>query len=285
MSYNTVSFRHLQDNPNSLIQEADSYFESLFDSLELAVSGELDPNIQDSVGLVSYIVASTNPPPPEIKRLYDEIAPIMEGLIDVVVSAVLKSAGNDDQKKHDPAIWQPPINAIFKSFCGGVSVGKKFYDQKIVGVEIATKYLNILIGAAVSQGAAWQSFGTYLLSEGETIRFQASGKENGYLYASISIVHNIFQAKDGKWLYVPSFNIYFTKFSRETFKLTRACNSIDQFRFKFDFDVMIGNFMVANWHKSPDFQEKVSDFIKKYKKTSIKGSENYFEGIFESTQE
>jgi hypothetical protein len=281
MSCNAVSFRHLQDNPHSLIQEADSYF----DSLELGVSGELDPNIQDSDGLVSYIVATTNPPPAEIKSLYDEIVPVMEGFIDVLVSSVLKIAGDDDLKKHDPAIWKKPIEAIFSAFFGGLKIAQQSYDKKIVGVEIPTTYLNILMEASVSEEDAWQSFGTYLSSEGETMRALAIDQGNEYLYAIVSIVHDIFQAADRRWIYVPKFKIYFTKFSRETFKLTRACDSKDKFRFKFALNVMIGTFMVETWKHSPDFQKNVHNFIKKYKQTSIKDSENYFEGMFESTQE
>lgn len=285
MSYHAASFRHLQDNFNFSIQEADLYFESLADSIGLGMPKELDPNIQDSGGLVSYIVASTNPPPPQIKELYDEIVPVMEGLIDVVVSAVLKSAGNDDPKKHDPSSWKTPMEMMMSLFCGGRSQGTQFYDHEIVGVEVPSKFLNILIEEVVSQGAALDSFAKFLQSQGETMRAEASGKGNGYLYAIVSIVHKIFQAADGRWLYGPEFKICFTKFSRETFKLTNACASSKQFRFQFDLEIISGVFMVETWKTNLEFQKLVREFINKYKQTSIKDSENYFEEIFESIQE
>ncbi|HYE75898.1 MAG TPA: hypothetical protein VEF04_21315, partial [Blastocatellia bacterium] len=147
-----LSNRFLQDDPTALIKQASSYFDSL--GLADVQAGDLDPNIQDSDGLVSYVVASTNPPPKEIKELYEEVAPVMEGLTNVVVSAILKQAGTDDAKKHDPKLWEAPMQAMTKAFCAGFSQEKKQYNQQIRGVEVSTKFLNILIDAVVSEGTA-----------------------------------------------------------------------------------------------------------------------------------
>lgn len=283
MPSKAASFRYHHSNPalSLLIPEAHSYF----DSLGLAELGGLDPNMQDSDGLVSYIVASSNPPPQEIKDLYDQIAPVMEGLTNVVTSAVIKQAGTDDTKKHDPATWKAPMQAMTKAFCAGFSVEEKQYNKTVRGVEVATSFINILIEAAVSQGAALASFAKFLESQGETMRLQASDEGDHYLYACVSIVHEIFQAADGRWIYVPKFKSYFTKFSRETFKLTAGCVSYTEYKFKFDLQVMTGAFMVESWKNFPSFRTAVRDFIDKFQKANIKDSENYFDGIFNSSQE
>jgi hypothetical protein len=280
MTSKAVSFRHHYSDPASsaLIEEAHSYF----DSLDLAQSGPLDPTIQDSNGLVSYIVVSSNPPPEEIKALYDQIAPIMEGLTNVVTSAVIIKAGTDDAKKHDPAIWQEPMQQMCKAFCGGFAMEQQNYNKTIRGVEVATSFLNILIEAAVSQGAALASFVKFLQSQGESMRFEAGSEGDKYLYASVSIIHEIFQAADGRWIYVPKFKCYYTKFTRETFKITSACGSYNSFKFAFDLQIFTGVFMVESWKNFPSFREKVKGFIEKFQKLNIDDSENYFDGIFES---
>lgn len=278
-----ASYRYHYSNSasSSLIEEAHSYF----DSLGLAKSGNLDPNMQDSDGLVSYVVVSSNPPPQEIKDLYDQIAPVMEGLTNVVTSAVIIQAGTDDNKKHNPDIWKTPMNQMCKAFCAGFSEESQSYNKTVKGVEVATSFLNILMEAAISQGAALSGFVKFLQSQGETMRAQSSSEGDGYLYASVSIVHEIFQATDGRWIYVPKFKSYFTKFSRETFKVTTSCGSYDSYKFNFDLQVMTGAFMVESWKNFPSFRDQVKKFIEKFQKANIKDSENYFDGIFNSSQE
>lgn len=79
---------------SALIHGARSYF----DALNLHTRDDADPTIQDSDGLVSYIVGSTIPPPEEIQELYDEIAPVMEGPTSVGTSAVLVLSRDDGEK-------------------------------------------------------------------------------------------------------------------------------------------------------------------------------------------
>lgn len=272
---------YLQDDPTNGIKIAHAYF----DQIGLAkTTGEYDPNIQDSDGLVSYIVATSNPVPEEMKSLYQEISPIMEGLSNVVVSAILKQAGTDPVKQHDPGTWRGPMQAMTKAFCGGFSETTKHYDQRIRGVDVATKFINILIDAVVSEGAALADFKKFLESQGETMRTEVSQGQNSYLYANIAITHEIFQASDGTWIYVPKFKSYFTQFNQETFKLTSACASYDSFKFYFDLDVMTGAFMVSSWKNSAEFRKQVNEFIEKFRKTNIADSSNYFDGIFDSKQ-
>jgi hypothetical protein len=276
---NPVSHRHFVDNPGRLVASASDYF----NSIGLAESGSLDPNIADSDGLVSYISGTTNPPT-EMQELYDQIKPIMEGLTNVVVSAVLKSAGTDIAKQHDPQTWRDPMRQMAKAFCSGFSESQQHYDQSVKGISIATKFINILLEAVVSEGAALANFAKFLTSQGDTIQAQISTGQQSYLYASVSICHEIFQTPDGRFIYVPKFKSYFTQFSQETLKISTACASFDSFRFLFDLNVMTGAFMVETWQSNPDFQKQVTDFINRFQKANIADSTNYFDGIFNSQQ-
>ncbi|EGR0686886.1 hypothetical protein ND925_06525 [Vibrio diabolicus] len=277
---NPIDPAYLTDDHSKKITLAHSYFESI--GVDQFKEGELDPNIQDSDGLVSYMVATSNPVPDEISKLYDEIAPIMEGLSNVVVSAILKQAGTDTEKKHDPATWRGPMQAMMKAFCSGFSETSKSYNQKVKGVEIANKFINIVLDAIVSEGAALNDFRKFLESQGETMRTEISAGANTYLYANVAIAHEIFQATDGRWIYVPKFKSYFTQFTQETFKITAGCASYDSFDFNFDLDIMTGAFMVNNWSSSEDFRKRTKEFIDRFQKANIADSSNYFDGIFES---
>jgi hypothetical protein len=276
-SPNATHPRHMHDDPLTLVATAHDYF----DSLGLAESGELNPNMQDGDGLVSFICGTTNPPEPVLK-LYDEVKPVVEGLTNVVVSAVLKQAGMDDKKKHDPLIWRGPMEAMMKGFCSTYSEAKQGYDQQVYGVEIATKFINIILDAVVAQGAALKDFTKFLQQQGDTMRTEISIGQKSYNYACVSIVHEIFGTPTGRYVYVPKFKSYFTRFTQDTFKVTSACASVDSFRFKFDLSIVTGGFMVETFQSNPDFRKKVQDFIDKFQKTNIADSENYFDRIFDS---
>jgi hypothetical protein len=279
----TNSGNYLIDDPKPSIEKAHEYFSGLKGPEFKA--GPFDPNIQDQDGLVSYLVASTNPPPTEIQKLYDEIAPVMEGLTNVVVSAILKIAGDDESKKHDPSVWRDPFQAMAKAFCGGFSQESKSYQQQVRGVEVASKMINIITDAVVNTGSAvFKGFVDFLTSQGEVIKAEISGTNNDYLYAAVTIVHEIFEASDGRFIYVPKFKSYFTKFNQETLKISTSCGSYNQYKFNFDLQIMTGAFMVNTWQSDKDFQTQVKDFIKKFQEANIQDSTNYFEGVFNSNQ-
>lgn len=282
MKTDKISHLYLYDDPSPRIQAAFDHFDTVLPQRSDERTATLNPNIQDSDGLVSYIVASSNPPPQEIKKLYDELRPIMEGLTNVVVSAVIKSAGTDPKKRHDPATWRAPMAAMVKAFCSGFSETTRSYDQRVRGVEVSSKFISILIEAVASQGAALADFTQFLTSQGQTIKAEVSTGQNSYLYACVSIVHEIFEASDGRWIYVPKFKSYFTRFSQETLKLTSSCASFSDFQFKFDLDIMTGAFMVGSWENFPAFRDKVRAFISRFQQANIEDSTNFFDGIFNS---
>ena len=268
------------DDPTPRIQESSAYF----DQLGLAeVEEDFDPNIQDGDGLVSYIVASTNPPPSEIRNLYDEIVPVMEGLSNVIVSALLKTAGSDDEKKHDPNIWEAPFKSVASAFCSGFSSEKKGYNQVVRGVEVASKVINIITDAVVgTNSAVFKGFVDFLESQGETIRLETSSRKENYQYSAVTIIHEIFEAVDGRWIYVPKLKSYFTEFTSETLKISSSCSSYTKYKFDFDLRVLTGAFQVGSWQSSKEFQDLTHEFIDKYRKTNIQESENFFDGIFNS---
>lgn len=264
-----------QDEFQLVLNDAQAYL----DGLRLADG--LDPNIADKDGLVTYINGSSNPPPPELVEERNKIAVVLEGLCSIVTAAVLTKAQGESQK-HDPAVWSEPLRRGLAPFISGYSDEQVKYQRTVRGVDVATQFLNILMAAVIEPGGALLSFKNFLAGQGQTIGLKGEGTKEGYKYACIGMVHEIFQIENGQWIYVPKIRMYFTSFNRETFKLSSACASYEDFKFDFQVQKLVAAFRIETWRQDEGFRKQVDDFIKKYTKLNIDQSENYFDGIFES---
>ncbi|WP_328914938.1 MULTISPECIES: hypothetical protein [unclassified Streptomyces] len=259
------------------LSEAQSYW----DSLGLG-NDPYDPNINDSDGLVTYINATTNNPPPELVKDRVAMSRVLEGLTGIVAAAVLKAAGSDDAAKHKPDLWTTPMEKGFAPFMGGFTSEITTYDRTVRGLDIATQFLNILIDAVSGEGGQLAAFKSFLTSQGETMRIYGGSSTESYQYACVGIVHEMFQVEDGEWVYVPKIRAYFTSFTKETWNISVGCASAQQFHFAFRVEKFVTPFKLETWRDEDWFREEVDNFINKYTKAQIDESENYFDGIFES---
>jgi hypothetical protein len=242
---------------------------------------DLDPTISDTNGLVTYINATTNPPPEELVKEREEISAVLEGLTGIIVSAVLETAGNDKEAKHKPELWEAPLRNGLHPFTGAVSSEVQVLNREVVGVEIATEFLTLLMDAVTEQGQALDGFKKFLEKQGRTIGIKGEKTEEGYRYACIGMVHEIFQV-DGHWQYVPKIRLYFTSFTRETFKVSSACASFEKIKFNFRLEKTVAAFKIATWRRKENFREEVEEFIEKFNRAQINKSEDYFNDIFKS---
>jgi hypothetical protein len=256
--------------------------ETYWDSLDLG-NDPYDPNIADSDGLVTYINATTNNPPPELVQVRQDMSRVLEGLTGIVAAAVLKTAGGDDAAKHKPDLWTTPMEKGLAPFMGGFSSEITTYDRTVVGVDIATQFLNILIDAVSGEGGQLTAFKNFLSSQGETMRIYGGDSAESYQYACVGIVHEMFQVEDGEWVYVPKIRAYFTSFTKETWSINVGCASAQKFHFAFRVEKFVTPFKLETWEDEDWFKQEVDDFIKKYTKAEIDKSENYFDGVFESS--
>jgi hypothetical protein len=258
------------------LQKATQYL----DGLRLA--DEYNPNIADKDGLVTYINGTSNPPPPELVEERKKIAVVLEGLCSVVTSAVLAKSGTDEKMKHDPKLWADPVRFGLTPFLSGYASEEVKYNRRVKGVEVATQFLNILIDAVAGAGQALDAFKKFLEGQGKTISIKGSATQEGYKYACIGMVHEVFQIEGGQWIYVPKIQMYFTHFTRKTFSISTSCASYEEIDFDFSVEKIIAPFKIETWRQDPDFKKQVDAFIKKYNKANIERSENYFDGIFNS---
>jgi virulence factor Evf-like protein len=255
------------------IQGARDYVSSL------NLSGEYDPHISDSDGLVTYINATTNPPPPELVEERDKVSAILEGLTGIVVAAVLQTAGDDQEKRHQPASWTNPMIYGLTPFMGGYSQETTTYDREFAGLELSVQFLNILMETVTNAGGALGSFKDFLEKQGDAIKLNGEHTQEGYKFATVGIVHDIFMV-DGRWTYLPKIRAYFTSFTRETFKVTSACASAEHIKFHFTMEKTVMPFKIQTWRDSDTFKAQVQKFIDDFTKAQIDQSASYFKGIF-----
>ncbi|MFI9152604.1 hypothetical protein [Streptomyces sp. NPDC053367] len=252
-----------------------------FEGVGLAASPP-DPDIADGDGLVSYINASTNPAPAHLVEEQKRLSTVLEGLTGLVTAAVLAGAEKGKHGKHEPEAWAEPVRKGLGPFISGINSEQVTYNRDVVGVEVANQFLNILMNAVTRESPALDSFRRFLAGQGETIRLQGEGKEEGYQYACIGMVHEIFQLADERWVYLPKIRCYFTRFTRSTFKVTAGCASASKFNFNFAVEKFVAPFKIQTWRDNEDFRKDVDDFIKRHTGAAIKQSDNYFDDIFDS---
>lgn len=241
-----------------------------------------NPNIADKDGLVTYINASTNPPPPKLIETQKKVSAVLEGLTGIIVAAVLKIANGDDKKKHDPALWNTVFERAVQPFFGPYSNSKEQYRNDVVGVDVATNFINFLLSAVVAEGPALAGLTRFLSNQGQSIRVQASKEVERYEYAIVSIIHEIFQQGQDDWVYIPKIKLYFTSFTRENYNITTSCGSYDHFAMNFDLIAITAAFQINTWESNKNFRDTLDRFIDKYTKAKIDDSENYLDTIFES---
>ena len=208
---------------------------------------------------------------------------MLEGLCNVVTSAVLAQAGADPAKRHESDLWAGPVEKGLKPFISGYASEEVEYRRDVRGVDVALQFLNILISAAGQAGGALTGFQAFLADQGKTISLQGSNTQEGYKYACIGMVHEVFQIEGDQWVYTPKIRMLFTRFTRETFRISTSCASYQQMKFNFEVRKIIAPFRIETWRQDEEFRGQVDAFIKKYTKVAIEESENYFDGIFNST--
>jgi len=262
------------------IAEAKSYFQRI----PLNDEPDLNPTIEDSDGFVSYILPVANNPPPDLMDDIKVLGGKLQALIGIVTAAVLSIADGDTKKLHDYATWAEPFTHLGQAWFSQFSASDRSENKEIEGIEVSTQFLELILDAALEEGAAMANFAKFLKSQGDSMRLQVEDSGEGYKYASLSIVHEVFELPDGTWEYVPKLRCFWTQFTKDTFEITSGCGSVDRFRFQFDAKQMAGVFNYQLWKGDVNYRKKLDDFINDLQDARIGKSKNYFEGVFASRQ-
>jgi hypothetical protein len=246
---------------------------------------DLDATISDKDGLVTYINASSNTPPPQLEEEQKKISAILEGLTGILTAVVILDAGKDTAKKHDPNLWNSNFDLGLQPFFAGYSFKQEKYYKKTKGIEVAKDFIQYLLSAVVTQGAALADFTRFLGTQGESMQASTGGEGDSYKYAIISMVHEIFESSPGQWKYVPKIKYYFTSFSTRSFEITTSCGSYREYEMNFELQVLTASFKIDTWRTEQWFKDEVSSFIKEFTQAKISDSKNHFKEKFQSKKQ
>ena len=188
----------------------------------------------------------------------EDLNAVIESLSNILIAAVLKHAGEDDEKKVSPDNWMQGFNAMAALFFSSYSVEELDYNEKKVGQEVVEKVIKI--GFDVNgqpSGNLKTAIEKYLQKQGELMDELSFDGKYSDPYTLMGFVNFV---KDD--VHTCSLRAYFTDFDTNTVKIKQSCKD-DKKAFDFNFKITHCNadFMLSNWETSAEFRERVKKFI------------------------
>jgi len=187
---------------------------------------------------------------------------VMEQLSNILIAAVLKSAGNVEQNQVDPKYWKEGFRKLMSLFFFNyVEEGIDYQDKK-ASKEIVEDVIKI--GFDVS-GEPSNPLKTAIE---QYIRKQAVLMDKMGFDGKMNNPYTLFGfsnfVKAGAR--VCCIRAYFTNFDTQSVEITRCCRDSEK---KFDYSFKVthynSNFMLSSWETDPEFQKIVLEFIDKHR--------------------
>lgn len=147
-----------------------------------------------------------------------------------------------------------------------------------MGLEVATKFLEIIMSAVVSQGAALAEFATWLGTQGDQIRAGASANQDTYNTVTVSVTSEAMQVGNGV-VYVPKLHMYYIFFDRTNLKVTTICGSVEHYHIVFEYQEITKVFNYGAL-QDPAVKKKFDDFLSGAAQRQIDDANTFFEGDF-----
>lgn len=233
-------------------------------------------NTGDS-GLFTCIVAAEQVTP-ELQADLDAQKQNLMDLAGVASSYVRHQA---DQKKdpnlvYDTNLWQEVYNHL--PLMGPSKFERQTFNQSMTGLEVATKFIETIIGAVVTEGASLADFTTFLRGLGDSIRLGVEKTKKTFSVGTVSIVLTATQV-GGKAEILPILKGYFIDFSESDTTVYSNCASARHFTMNFDYRSAVSIFNSGSL-KNPKVKSAFDAFITGNQVDDIANSSNFFNGSF-----
>jgi hypothetical protein len=260
------------DEMRDQLQRATDFFDSMG-------TGPLDATeaaSPDSDGLINFI-AIEETLPSALQKTAEEVRVDLLTLTGIGTAFVRRKATQEKNPDlvFDPMEWEE----IFLNFplLSDPTLEQKSFNQKIKGVEIATKFLETIAQATVSGGAALKSFREFLAQQGSTVRAGIQGNKDGYRFASITSVITVVRS-GGQMILVPTLRGFFLTFAREDLQFTAGCASGRSFAIDFKFRTLSAVFNYRLAQSDKEEGKLFNAFLRGRVKEDITRSRNFFDG-------
>ena len=177
-----------------------------------------DPPYVDKDGLVQFIVASQLVGDGNVMAKVTELANTLIACSSIVTSYVNRASLKDPAKRFDSQFWYDTVSHL--PLFGPSKLETKVYDNEVVGIEIASAFINFIMDA-VATGDALGSFRKFLSDEGNAISIGVSNNKGSYKTITNGVVSEVLEV--GKEIvYLPKLKLYYILFNRENTKVTTS---------------------------------------------------------------
>ncbi len=204
------------------------------------------------------LVRMTNKAAAFVKGVGDDLNAVIEGLSNILIAAVLKHAGTDDQKKVSPDLWEDAFNHMARLFFSTYEKENLHYDDKKVGEDVVETVVAIgfdVVG--LPTGHLKEAIEKYLQKQGELLNKLTFDSSMTDPYTLIDFVNCV-----SKSSHVCGLRSYFTNFTANTIKIKKSCKDPElKYDFVFDITRCSANFMLNSWETDPLFRKRVQQFI------------------------
>jgi Virulence factor Evf len=235
-----------------------------------------DPPYVDKDGLIQFIVASQLVGDGNVMAKVTDLANTLVACSSIVTSYVNRASVKDPAKRFDSKFWYDTVSHL--PLFGPSKLETKTYDNEVVGIEIASAFINFIMDA-IASGDALGSFKKFLTDEGKNIHLGISNNKGQYSTITNGVVSEVLEV--GKEIvYLPKLKLYYILFNRESQKVTTSCGSYEKVKIHLEYTEATGlfDYMALN---DPEVKKKFDKFIQDSRKAQIQDAETFFQDDFD----
>jgi Virulence factor Evf len=256
--------------------EAEAYFGVRSDAdAAFARSEPTKATTKGPDSVCTYILATEKIPESAQEEflILDQYLKDINGMITAKVQSMVAKKG-DPKEFWNPALWMEVLTRM--PMLSGVKLPSRTEKKTVVGLEIATKFVQMLTGIAVAGPSAIPTqFVSYLQSLQEDIKITGESTTKGFKFGCIAMriqSQNVGGMTLLEGYLVPSFITFV-----DTRQIVRS-NCIKVSKFDFDMQIYSGSILFNHTKLTPgsDVKAKFDKLIGRSEIASIEEAESYF---------
>lgn len=189
------------------------------------------------------------------------------------------SQQNNPNLVYDTDLWQGVYNHL--PLMAQSEFVQQTYNETLKGVEVATSFLELILGFATGAGPALDAFATFLGGLGKSIQAGVKSTGQGYHSATIGIVLDTVVVGNETQV-VPSLKAYFIDFTESESTVYSSCASAESYtmNFQYRFCQSVFNYGAL---ADKDVAKQFNAFIHGTQVDDIANAQNVFGNTFPKT--
>jgi hypothetical protein len=247
-------------------------------SAPLSFSADAQGSAFDPTGNPNGLASGINLGQEVPKELEPEAQKQNQYLLDLtgLCSAYVRGQANDNKNQDllfDTKLWLDCYTNL--PLTSEPTYTKQTFSQKVVGIEIAAKFLETILGFVVAPASSIvvSQFSGFISGLGDQIR---AGISSGSKTFQTSSLTSKVILKDSRL--VPSLEGYFINFTQSQSKIYSSCASAEAFQMTFEYMYAYSEFNYGAL-SNPDVKKQVDELISGSQIDDIKKSKGFFGAV------